>query len=39
VFFGGVYLATRKKEDKKLAEGPPIKTADTTDPDETKFIE
>ena len=36
--FGGAYLATRKKEDKKLAEGPKIQPA-TSDPEEKKFIE
>jgi hypothetical protein len=38
VAFGGAYLATRKKEDKKLAEGPKIQPA-TSDPEEKKFIE
>lgn len=35
---GGIYLATRKKEEKKLNEGPAIAPT-TADPEEAKFIE
>jgi len=38
VAFGGAYLATRKKDEKALNEGPKIPAA-TTDPEEAKFIE
>ena len=38
VTFGAVFLATRKKGEKKLNEGPAI-TASTADPEEAKFIE
>jgi hypothetical protein len=40
VAFGAAYLATRKSEDKKLSQGPPIApAAANSDPEETKFIE
>jgi len=35
---GAIYLSTRKKEEKKLNEGPAIQST-TADPEETKFIE
>jgi len=35
---GAVYLSTRKKEEKKLNEGPAIQPT-TADPEEAKFIE
>jgi len=39
IAFGGAYLATRKKEDKKkLNEGPVIQSS-TSDLEEAKFIE
>jgi hypothetical protein len=38
VVFGGTYLATRKKEEKALKDGPKIQSA-TSDPEEAKFIE